>query len=107
MFAFIQENCTYKGAIRGLKEVGGELIYSRSTLNPRTCFLIKKVFQILPLIHHYSRDLTAVNIKTSSGGGPKESVIGSAYLPYDDVVPHTLGNGEAGDGLLEFTPSLA
>jgi hypothetical protein len=28
-FALIQESWTYKGAIRGLKEVGEELIYSR------------------------------------------------------------------------------
>jgi hypothetical protein len=40
--ALIQEPWTYKGAIRGLKEVSGELIYSRSTQNPRTCILIKK-----------------------------------------------------------------
>lgn len=60
----------------------------------------------MPLIHHYSTDLKAANIKSSSGGRPRESIIGSAYLPYDDV-PHILENGEAGDGLLEFTPSLA
>ena len=58
--ALIQEPWTYKGAIKGLKEVGGELIYSRSTLNPRTCILIKKGFQILPLMYHCSGDLTAV-----------------------------------------------
>ena len=44
--ALIQEPWTYKGAIRGLKVVGGELIYSRSTQNPRVCILIKKGFQI-------------------------------------------------------------
>ena len=97
--ALIQEPWTYKGAIKGLKEVGGELIYSRSTLNPRTCILIKKGFQILPLMHHCSRDLTAMKIKTSSGGGPREVILGSAYLPYDDVPPTFLGIGEAGDGL--------
>ena len=45
--ALIQEPWTYMGAIKGLKEVSGELIYSRSTQNPRTCILIKKGFQIL------------------------------------------------------------
>jgi splicing factor 45 len=85
--ALIQEPWICRGAIMGLKEVGGELIYSRSTLNPRTCILIKKGFRILPLIHHCSRDLTAVKIKTSSGGGPREIILGSAYLPYDDDVP--------------------
>jgi len=34
---------------------------------------------------HCSRDLTAVKIKTSSGKGPREIILGSAYLPYDDV----------------------
>jgi hypothetical protein len=83
--ALIQEPWTYKGAIRGLKEVSGELIYSRSTQNPRTCILIKKGFQVLPLTHRCSRDLTAVKIKTSSGRGPREITLGSAYLPYNDV----------------------
>jgi hypothetical protein len=85
--ALIQEPWTYKGKIKGLKEVGGELIYSRSTQHPRTCILVKKHFQILPLLHHCSRDLTAVKIKTSSGGGPREIILGSAYLPYDEVEP--------------------
>ena len=85
--ALIREPRTYKWVIKSLKEVVGELIYSRSTLNPRTCILIKKGFQILPLMHHCSRYLTVVKIKTSSGGGPREIIPGSAYLPYDDVVP--------------------
>jgi hypothetical protein len=82
--ALIQEPWTYKGEIKGLKEVGGGLIYSRSTQHPRTCILVKKGFQILPLLHHCSRDLMAVKIKTSSGGGPREIILGSAYLPYDN-----------------------
>ena len=85
--ALIQEPWTYKRAMRGLKEVSGELIYSRSTQNPRTCILIKKGFQILPLMHHCSRDLTAVKITASSGGRLREIILGSAYIPYDDVVP--------------------
>jgi hypothetical protein len=83
--ALIQEPWAYKGTIRGLKEVGGELIYSRSTQNPRACILIKKGLQILPLMHHCSRDLTAVKIKTSSGKGPREIILGSAHLPYNNV----------------------
>jgi hypothetical protein len=76
----IQDLWTYKGAIRGLKEAGGELIYNRSTQNPRTCILIKKGYQILLLMHHCSRDITAVKIKTSGGNGPREIILGSAYL---------------------------
>jgi hypothetical protein len=81
--ALIEEPWTYKGAIEGLREVSGELIYSRSTENPRTCILIKKGFQILPLMHQCSRDLTAVKITASCGGKPREIILGSAYLPYD------------------------
>jgi hypothetical protein len=62
--ALIQEPWTYMGAIKGLREVSRELIYCRSTQNPRTCTLIKKGFQILPLMHHCSRDLTAMKIKS-------------------------------------------
>ena len=82
--ALIQEPWIYKGAIRGLRKVG-ELFFSSSTQNPRACSLIKKGFQILPLTHHCSRDLTAVKIKTSSGRGPREIILGSAYLPYNYV----------------------
>jgi hypothetical protein len=69
--AIIQEPWTYNGEIKGLKEVGGELIYSRSTQQPSTCVLVKKSFHILPLMHHCSSDLTAVKIKTSAEGGTK------------------------------------
>jgi hypothetical protein len=36
--AVIQESLTYMGEIKGVKEVGEELIYSRSNQNPRTLF---------------------------------------------------------------------
>jgi splicing factor 45 len=84
--ALIQEPWTYKGEITGLKEVRGELIYSSSILYPRTCILVKKGFRILPMTNHCSRDLTAVKIKTSEDG-PREIILGSAYLLYDDVEP--------------------
>ena len=92
--ALIQEPWTYKGEIRGLKDIGEELIYSRSIQHPRTCILVKKGFRIVPLMHHCSRDLMAVKIKTSSGGGPREIVLRSAYLPYDDVEPPPPGELE-------------
>jgi hypothetical protein len=76
--ALIQEPRSYKGEIKGLKEVGGELIYSRSTQHPRTCILVSKGFQILSLMNHCSRDLTEAKNKTSSGGGAERdySLIG-------------------------------
>jgi hypothetical protein len=70
--ALIQEPWTYKGEVKGLKELGGELIYSRSNQNLRTCILVKKDFQILPLMHYSSRDLTVVKIRTSFGKGLRE-----------------------------------
>jgi len=36
--ALIQEPWTYKGEIKGLKEVGGELIYSRSSPYPKDLY---------------------------------------------------------------------
>jgi hypothetical protein len=85
--ALIQEPWTYRGEIKGLKEVGGELIESRSIQNPRTCILVKKDFQVLPLMHYCSRHLTAVNIKTSCCRGPREIILRSAYLSYDAAEP--------------------
>jgi len=81
-FSLIQKPWTYNGEIKGLKEVGGELIYSRFIQHPSTCILVKKGFRILPLMHYCPRDLTAVKIKTPSGGGPREIILGSAYLSY-------------------------
>jgi hypothetical protein len=83
--ALIHEPWTYKREDKGLMEVGEKLLYSTSTQQPRTFILIKKGSQILPLMHHCSRDLTAVKIKTSADGGPREIILGSAYVPYDDV----------------------
>jgi hypothetical protein len=80
--ALIQEPWTSKGEIKGLK-----LIYSRSNQNPRTCMLVKKDFKILPLIHFCSRDLMAVKIKTLCVRGPREIILGSAYLPHYDSEP--------------------
>jgi hypothetical protein len=73
--ALIEEPWTYKGEIKGIKEVGGELIYSIYIQHPRTCILIKKGFRLLPLTHHCSRDLMAVKIKTSNGEEPMEIIL--------------------------------
>lgn len=82
--ALIQEPWVYKGKIRGLSGIGGELIYSRSADVPRTCIIVKRNIKTLPLINHCSRDLTTVKMKIIDGGGVKQIVFGSAYLPYDD-----------------------
>jgi hypothetical protein len=62
--AIIQEPWTYKGEIKGHGKVGEEVIYSKSTLQPRTCILVRKGFRILPLTQHCSRDLIAVKLIT-------------------------------------------
>jgi hypothetical protein len=85
--ALTQEPWTYIGEVKGLKEVGGELIYSRSNQNPRICILVKKDFQTLLLMHYCSRDLTVVKIRTSCGKGLREIIFGSAYLSHDDLEP--------------------
>jgi splicing factor 45 len=85
--ALIREPWTYKGEIKGLKEVGGELIYIRYNQSPRTCILVKKDFKILPLMHFCSRDLIVVKIKTSCVRGLREIILRSAYLPHDDSEP--------------------
>jgi hypothetical protein len=38
-------------------------------------------------MHHCSRDLTAVKITASGGGRPREIILRSAYLSYDDTEP--------------------
>ena len=73
------------GEIKDIKEVGGELVYSRSNQNPRTCILVKKDFRILPLMHYCSSDLS--QIKTLCGKGPREIILGSACLPYEYFEP--------------------
>jgi hypothetical protein len=73
--ALIQEPWTYKGEIKGLREVGGELIYSSSKQNPRTCILVKNGFQLLPLTQYCHRDLMAVKITASNSGRPSEIVL--------------------------------
>jgi hypothetical protein len=40
-------------------------------------------------MEHCSRDLTAVKIKSSNEEGPREIILGSAYLPHDDGEPPT------------------
>jgi hypothetical protein len=79
--ALIQEPWTSMGEIKGLKEVGGVLTYSRFNQNPRTCSSVTKDFWILPLMHYCSRDPTAFKIITLFGGGPREIILRLAYLP--------------------------
>jgi hypothetical protein len=86
------------GEIKGLKEVCGELIYSRSNQNPRTCILVKKDFRILPLMQYCFRDLTAVKLRTSCGNGPREIILGSDLEPPPPRELERLVSGCRADG---------
>lgn len=82
--ALVQEPWVSKGKIMGLGGIGGELIYNRTSEHPRTCIIVKKGLEILPLTNFCSRDLTAVKLRTGKGNKKRELTLGSAYLPYDD-----------------------
>jgi hypothetical protein len=95
--ALMQEPWTYMGEIKGLKEVGGEIIYSINIQNLRTYILVKKDFRILLLMHYCSRELTAVKIKTSCFAGGRWRLF-SDRLTFHMVMLNSTpqGVGEAG-----------
>lgn len=80
--ALVQEPWVVRGKVCGLGPKG-ELIYSRSSERPRTCIWIREGINSLRLTDHCLQDLTAVKIATK-GRRPREIILGSAYLPYDD-----------------------
>jgi hypothetical protein len=59
-------------------------MYSTFNQHPRNYILVKKGFQLQPLMHRCSRDITAVK-NTSHDGGSRETVLESALHLYDDV----------------------
>lgn len=85
--ALIQEPWTYKGNIRGLSGGHWTVIYCTTSENPRTCIIVRKGINILPLTDLCCRDLVAVQIKSSETEGPRGVTLGSVYLPYDDPNP--------------------
>jgi hypothetical protein len=86
--ALIQEPWTYKGAIKGLREVSGELIYSSHSESQNLHFNQKR-FSYTAADASLLQDLTAVKITAQCGGKPREINLGSAYLPYDGAEPPT------------------
>jgi hypothetical protein len=82
--ALIQEPWVYKGQVRGLTNSGERFML----LHPRSCIYIRNHINALPLLEFYSRDATTV-ITYTYGGGNRELVVTSAYLPYDSDEPPT------------------
>lgn len=84
--ALIQEPWLHRGRIAGLADARGKVIYSNSVKNPRTCIVVKKGCQCLPLMEFCSRDLTTVETNWSQGDA-RGLVFSSAYFPYDSREP--------------------
>jgi hypothetical protein len=56
-------------------------------MNSRSCIYIRNHINALPLLEFCSRDATTARITYTYGGGIRELVISSAYLPYDSDEP--------------------
>jgi splicing factor 45 len=52
-------------------------------MNSRSCIYIRNHINALPLLKFCSRDATTVRLTYTYGGGNRELVVISAYLPYD------------------------
>ena len=84
--ALIQEPWLVRGRISGLKGTKGKLIFDLKS-QARTCVLVNKDLEILPLTEFIQRDLTAVKVKLNIEGRDREIVFGSVYLPYEEKAP--------------------
>lgn len=85
--ALIQEPWVFNGQVRGLSEAGGELIYSKSDQTPRACIYINRNLNYTPLTHLCCRNVAAVKIHLNEARGPRELILGSFYLPYEEQNP--------------------
>jgi len=84
--ALIQEPWLVRGRISGLKGTKGKLIYDINN-NTRTCILLDKNIEVLPLTEFIHRDLTAVKVRLNIEGRDREIVFASVYLPYEEKTP--------------------
>jgi hypothetical protein len=85
--ALIQEPWVYKGQVRGLTNSRGTIYAVAPSKNSRSCIYIRNHINALPLLEFCSRDTTTVRITYAYGGGNRELVVTSAYLPYDSDEP--------------------
>jgi hypothetical protein len=67
--------------------LGGTIYAIAPIKNSRSCIYIRNHINALPLLEFCSRDATTVRITYTYGGGNRELVVTSAYLPYDSDEP--------------------
>jgi splicing factor 45 len=75
------------GYTRGLTNSWGTLYTVAPGKNSRSCIYIRNHINALPLLEFCCRDATTVRIIYTCGGGNRELVVSSAYLPYDSDEP--------------------
>lgn len=88
----IQEPWVRKGAICGLRNIGGKLTVYTGPDNPRTCIYTTSNLYVEPLTSFCSRDLCAVKVRGAQVASDlSEVVLASAYMPEaEDPPPHDL-----------------
>jgi hypothetical protein len=85
--ALIQELWIYRGQVRGLTNSGGTIYSVAPQNNSRSCIYIRYHLNALPLLEFCYRDATMVRVTYTYGGGSKELIVTSAYVPYDADEP--------------------
>lgn len=70
--------------IKGLNHKSTKIICDHTVSNTRAAILIRKDLNYLPLNHHISKDLVAIQLRFDSGDEQNDIVIAFAYFPGDD-----------------------
>jgi hypothetical protein len=81
--ALIQEPWIYWGKIKGIKNSGGTIFSLASEGKVRSCIYVRNHINALGLLEFCSMDATMVRMTYTCGGGCKELIVASVYLPYD------------------------
>jgi hypothetical protein len=76
------------GQVRGLTNSGGTIYSVAPENNARSCIYVRIHINASTLLEFCSRDATTVKITYTHGGGCRELIVASAYLPYDSDEPH-------------------
>ncbi len=80
--ALIQEPWVRNDKVLGLNCPGADLVYARGIEKPRTCIMVNKRLNYVPVLEHCSRDLTTVKLLAEETS--RQILMASVYLPYDD-----------------------
>ncbi len=81
----IQEPLFKYGKVQGLNRRKGNIIHASGASRPRTCIYVSKDWNVNPLYHLCTRDLTVMSLKAKKSGNEVEMIICSAYFPFDSV----------------------